>query len=146
MPLSDHYKTHNTMSFNPEKLLHDVTQFIQTEASTETVVGKPFELGHFSCVPVIRIGIGFGTGGGEGNDPKKGSGEGGGAGAGVGIEPIGFLVTHNDEISFVHTTKAKGLSAAFEKVPDLLDRYLEQQKAKENAGKTASPKAENSPA
>lgn len=119
------------MSFQHEKLLHDVTQFIQQEASTETVVGKPFTLGAFTCVPVIRVGMGFGTGGGEGNDPKKGSGEGGGAGAGVGIEPIGFLVTQGEEISFVHTSKARGLSAAFEKVPDLLDRYLQQREKEE---------------
>ena len=130
------------MSFNTEKLLHDVTEFIQTEASTETVVGKPFTLGTFTCVPVIRVGMGFGTGGGEGNDPKKGSGEGGGAGAGVGIEPIGFLVTHNDEISFVHTTKARGLSAAFEKVPALLERYMEQQNAEKAAKKTEEPVTE----
>jgi uncharacterized spore protein YtfJ len=122
------------MNMDYEKLLLDVTEFIRSEASTETVVGKSFELGKYTCVPVIRVGMGFGTGGGEGTDPKKGSGQGGGAGAGVGIEPIGFLVTHGEEIAFVHTSKATGLSAAFEKVPDLIDHYL-QQRAQENPAK-----------
>ena len=45
-----------------------------------------------------------------------------GAGAGVGIEPIGFLVTKGDEISFIETGKSHGLSAAFEKVPDLIEK------------------------
>ncbi len=54
-----------------------------------------------------------------------------GAGAGVGIEPIGFLVTKGDEISFLEAGKAHGLAAAFEKVPDLIDKYVETIKKKD---------------
>ena len=73
---------------------------MKTEAKTETVVGEPFELGAFKCVPVIKVGMGFGSGGGEGTEAKTRRGEGLGAGAGMGIEPIGFLVTKGEEISF----------------------------------------------
>lgn len=114
------------MSF--EALLDRVTQFIQAEAKTETVIGDPFQLGEFSCIPVIRLGMGFGTGGGEGEAPKQGHGEGGGAGAGMGIEPIGFLVARGDDISFVSTKTNKGLAAAFEKVPELLAAFLDERK------------------
>ena len=94
------------------------------------MVGKAFQLGEYSCIPVIRVGMGFGTGGGEGDAPKQGHGTGGGAGVGMGIEPIGFLVSRGEQISFISTKTNKGLAAAFEKVPDLIGKFMEnQQKA-----------------
>ena len=112
------------MEMNFEELLGKITEFIQSEAKTETVIGSQFELGTFTCVPVMRVGLGFGSGGGTGNAPKSGKGEGGGAGAGMGLEPIGFLVTKDDQISFIEVGKSKGISAAFERVPDLLEKML----------------------
>ncbi|MCB0535290.1 MAG: GerW family sporulation protein [Lewinellaceae bacterium] len=121
------------MKTNFEDVLTRLSDFFKQEANTETVVGKEFKLGEFTCVPVIRLGLGFGYGGGEGEAPQQGKGEGGGAGAGLGIEPMGFLVTRNGEISFVPSKVSHGLSAAFEKVPDLLSQYLEKQKAEKEA-------------
>lgn len=108
-----------------EELLDHVTDFIRTEAKTETVVGQPFTLGEFNCIPVVRVGLGFGTGGGEGDDVKKAHGEGGGAGGGLGIEPIGFLVSRGKDIQFIATKGHRGLDVAFEKVPELISKYLE---------------------
>ncbi len=122
------------MKANFEEVLVRVTEFLKTEARTETVVGKEFKLGEFTCVPVIRIGLGFGYGGGEGGDNKHGHGEGSGAGAGIGIEPLGFLVTKGGEISFVPSKTSQGFSAAIEKMPDVLEKFLENSKAKETAG------------
>ncbi|MBT8311017.1 MAG: sporulation protein [Flavobacteriaceae bacterium] len=99
---------------------------MKEEANTDTVVGKQFDLGEFKCVPVIKVGMGFGSGGGEGMQPKSGKGQGAGAGAGVGIEPIGFLVTRGDQISFLESGKTHGLAAAFEKVPDLIESIAEK--------------------
>lgn len=117
-----------------QDLLGQITDFMKTEAKTETVVGNAFQLGEFSCIPVIRVGMGFGTGSGEGDAPdNQGHGAGGGAGAGMGIEPIGFLVSRGDQISFISTKTTKGLGAAFEKVPDLIGKFLETQNQKEKA-------------
>lgn len=113
------------MELHLEELLEKITDFMKTEASTETVVGKEFQLGEFKCVPVIKVGMGFGSGGGEGTETKGKKGEGVGAGAGMGIEPIGFLATKGDEISFIEAGKAHGLSAAFEKVPELIEKIVE---------------------
>lgn len=110
------------MEMNFETMLQRLTEFIQKEAKTETIVGEPFQLGEFTCVPVIRLGMGFGSGGGTGDSAKTGKGEGGGAGAGMGLDPIGFLVTRNSEISFISTHQSKGMSAVFEKVPELLEK------------------------
>lgn len=115
------------MKTNFDDVLSKVTQFLQGEAKTETVIGKEFKLGEFTCVPVIRVGLGFGYGGGEGGDAKQGRGEGSGAGAGMGVQPIGFLVTRGSDISFIPAQNSKGLTAAFEKVPDLIEKYLEKQ-------------------
>ena len=119
------------MELKFQEMISQITTFMKSEAKTQTVIGEPFELGEFSCIPVIRVGMGFGTGGGEGDAPKEGHGEGAGVGAGMGIEPIGFLVSRDDKISFVNTKTNQGLSAAFEKVPDLIEKFMNTRKMKE---------------
>jgi uncharacterized spore protein YtfJ len=116
------------MDLHFDELLGKITDFIKSEAKTETVVGEQFELGQFKCVPVIKVGMGFGSGGGEGAETKtkERKGQGVGAGAGVGIEPIGFLVTKEEEISFIEAGKIHGLAAAFEKVPDLIEKIVKK--------------------
>lgn len=114
------------MKVNVEEMLPQITDFLKAEANTHTVIGDPFQLGEFTCIPVVRLGMGFGSGVGEGEAPKQGHGEGGGGGAGLGIEPIGFLVSRGNEISFVSTRTNRGLAAAFEKVPDLIEKFLKQ--------------------
>jgi uncharacterized spore protein YtfJ len=72
--------------------------------------------------------MGFGSAGGEGDAAKSGKGQGGGTAAGIGIDPIGFLVTNGKEISFVSTHQSKTLSTIFEKVPDLIKKFMEKEK------------------
>lgn len=119
------------MDLHFEELLNKVTDFIKSEAKTDTIIGEPFQLGEFKCVPVIKVGMGFGSGGGEGVEGKGRKGEGAGAGAGIGIQPIGFLVTKGDEISFLEAGKTHGLAAAFEKVPDLIEKIVSERNKEE---------------
>lgn len=119
------------MELHFEELLSKITDFIKSEAKTETVVGNQFELGEFKCVPVIKVGMGFGSGGGEGYEEKKGKGQGAGAGAGVGIEPIGFLVSKGEEISFLAAGKTHGLASIFERVPDLIEKMIDRKPMEE---------------
>lgn len=119
------------MNLHFEELLGQITDFIKSEAKTETVVGEQFELGAFKCVPVIKVGLGFGSGGGEGVETKSKKSEGMGAGAGIGIQPIGFLVTKDDQISFLEAGKTHGLAAAFEKVPDLIEKIYDKKSKEE---------------
>ncbi len=119
------------MELHFEDLLGKITDFMKSEAKTETVIGEQFELGEFKCVPVIKVGMGFGSGAGEGFETKGRKGQGAGAGGGVGIEPIGFLVSKGEEISFLAAGKTHGLAAAFEKVPDLIEKIaLNKQREK----------------
>jgi uncharacterized spore protein YtfJ len=119
------------MNNNLNELLGKLTDFLKNEVKTETVIGEQFQLGEFKCVPVIGLGLGFGAGGGEGKglNPKKGEGSGVGGGAGIGMGPLGFLVTHHDQIQFIPTRQSTGLSAAFEKLPDLMEKYIEKNKS-----------------
>lgn len=114
-------------------ILSQITDLIKNETKTETIVGQSFQLGDFTCVPVIRMGVGLGAGGGEGSEKSKGSGAGGGAGAGFGVEPMGFLVSKGDQIQFLPTQHSKGISAAFEQIPDLMNRFMNM---RENDKKT----------
>jgi uncharacterized spore protein YtfJ len=124
------------MAINFDEQVQKLTDFLRTEAKTESVVGQPFQLGEFTCVPVIKFGIGLGYGGGEGKGDQqgkaKGEGTGGGAGGGVGVEPIGFLVARHDQLSFVPTHTRKGMSAVFEKLPDMLEKFMDK-KGREKA-------------
>ena len=121
------------MKMQFDDLLVKVTDFIRTEAKTETVVGQQFQLGEFNCVPVIKVTMGFGSGSGEGDDLKKTHNEGGVAGAGVTVDPIGFLVAKGENITFMAAGKTKGLAAAFEKVPEMIEKYMEMKKEHEYA-------------
>ena len=126
------------MEFNLEEMLNKVLEQLKSVAKTETVMGEPFKLGEFTCVPVIKIGMGFGSGGGGGEDSTNKSGKGGGAGAGIGLEPIGFLVTKGDEISMISVSRSKGMQSIFEKVPDLIDKFINLKKDKDKETKSKS--------
>ncbi|PBQ30557.1 sporulation protein [Sphingobacteriaceae bacterium] len=122
---------------NLDEVLSKVTEFLKSEAKTETIIGEQFKLGEFTCVPVMSVGIGFGGGSGEGKGNAKNQAEGEGTGvggaAGLGMGPVGFLVTHGNEIQFVPARANKGLSAAFEKIPGLLEKLFDQKKKTEHA-------------
>jgi uncharacterized spore protein YtfJ len=122
---------------NLNEILAKITDFLKSEAKTETIIGQQFKLGEFTCVPVMSIGLGFGSGGGEGKGKgnAKGMGEGEGTGvgggAGIGMGPVGFLVTKGSEIEFIPTRSSKGLSATFEKLPGLIEKFLDRAKKEE---------------
>lgn len=129
------------MEANFENLLDKVSGHVKDLAQSKTIIGEEFTLGEFTCKPVVKLGVGFGSGGGEGEDPKSnGKGKGTGAGAGVGIAPVGFLISKGDEISFVPTDQKKGLSAIFDKVPDLMEKIMEMKQAKEKEEEKKSEK------
>jgi uncharacterized spore protein YtfJ len=122
---------------NLNEMLSKMTEFLKSEGKTETVIGQQFQLGAFTCVPVMSVCIGLGAGGGEGKGNAKGSSEGegtgAGGGAGIGMAPMGFLVANGSEIQFIPTRSSKGLSAIFEKAPELIEKLMDKSKEKETA-------------
>jgi uncharacterized spore protein YtfJ len=125
------------MESNVDILLDKISEHVREMTKTETVLGEEFQLGTYTCKPVIRIGVGFGSAGGSGDHPKgKGTGNGEGAGAGVGVTPVGFLVTKGDEIQFIPTDKGKGLSALINKMPDVVEKVFEMKEKQEKREET----------
>jgi uncharacterized spore protein YtfJ len=122
---------------NLNEMLGKLTEFLKSEVKTDTIIGQQFQLGAFTCVPVMSVGIGFGTGGGEGKGNSKtmgeGEGFGSGGGAGIGMGPVGFLVANGNDIQFISTRSNKGFGAFLEKAPDLMEKFFDKNKEKENA-------------
>ncbi|MBS1530592.1 MAG: GerW family sporulation protein [Bacteroidetes bacterium] len=122
---------------NLDEMLGKLTEFLRTEAKTETVIGQQFQLGSFTCVPVISVGLGLGSGAGEGkgkgNAKNTGEGEGFGAmgAAGIGLGPVGFLAVNGDNIQFISTRPAKGFGALVEKAPDIMEKIFDKTKEKQ---------------
>jgi uncharacterized spore protein YtfJ len=117
---------------NLNDVLGKVTEFLKSEAKTETIIGEPFKLGDFTCVPVMSLGIGFGGGSGDSKGNEKGSPERSGIGvggaAGMGMGPVGFLVSNKDQIQFISTKSSQGLSAAIDKLPGLIEKFITRKK------------------
>jgi uncharacterized spore protein YtfJ len=103
-----------------ENITKTITDTLKDVAKTETVIGKPFQLGDFQVVPVMKVSMGFGTGGGAGDSTKEGKGSGAGGGGGINIEPLAFLVAYGNEVDLLNLGKGKGLEAIFECMPTVI--------------------------
>jgi uncharacterized spore protein YtfJ len=115
---------------NLNDVLGKITEFLKSEAKTETIIGQQFKLGEFTCVPIMSVGLGFGGGGGEGKGGAKQAAEGEGTGSagagGMGLSPIGFLATRGSEIQFISAQASKGLNSVFEKLPGMIEKYFDK--------------------
>lgn len=121
---------------NLNELLSKLTEFLKAEVKTGTIIGEQFQLGSYTCVPVMAVGFGLGSGGGEGKGKPngkaaEGEGSGAGGGAGAGLGPVGFLVTNDKEIQFIPVRSNHGLAALFEKAPEIVGKILDKDKKKE---------------
>lgn len=121
------------METNFENVFNKVSEDVKELIKTDTIIGEEFTMGDYTCKPVIKVGVGFGTGTGNGKGHKyKGNveGEHAGAGAGIGIAPVGFLATKGDEITFIPANNKNGLSSVLEKIPDLMEKFMEMKEKK----------------
>ena len=101
------------MATSLESLVERVLGELHHIVQTQTVVGEPVSAGPVTLIPVSKISMGFGAGGGDG---KQHAGTGGGAS----VEPIGFIVVHEDGKVEMMTLKEKEVSwgQLVEMVPD----------------------------
>lgn len=128
-----------------DDMMNGIAEFLQREAKTETIIGQQFQLGEYTCVPVMSVALGFGGGGGEGKSDNKaagGEGVGAGGGGGLGMGPVGFLVTRGDKIEFVSSKGNRGLSGAFEKIPDLVTKVMDYKKSEKQDKPEKTEKAD----
>ncbi len=116
-----------------DELISTLMKELHKISRTESVVGRPLEVGETHVVPICDLSIGFGTvgGGGKGGLLAKrkvaGDGDAGGAGGGIGITPVGFVVVGPDgraNLQSLRHRRASALTKAVDLIPKLADQVL----------------------
>ena len=115
------------MSENLKSLLSSIIGELRKIATTETVVGKPIELGNKKVIPISKILVGFGVGGGEGKSKRKEEGFGGAGGGGARVEPTGFIVIDGEKVSFL-PAKPGRIDEIIELIPDVINKVVDRKK------------------
>jgi uncharacterized spore protein YtfJ len=109
-----------------ESIIKTLLDELKTIARTETVIGKEFQAGEFTLIPVSRVTLGVGAGGGSGALRAETNQEGGGGGGGVKIDPIAFIAIKGGEISFHGIRKGGTLERVFERIPEMAEKIMEK--------------------
>ncbi len=115
------------MNLGFEDLTTKVLEQLKTIAKSETVIGQHFNIGDFTCVPVVKINLGFGSGGGSGEAQKQGKGSGSGIGGGINIVPVAFLVAKGDTIQLLSIGKNTIIESVMENLPDIIEKFKNKQ-------------------
>jgi uncharacterized spore protein YtfJ len=109
-----------------ESIIKTLLDELKTIARTETVIGKEFQAGEFTLIPISRVILGVGAGGGSGDFKAETKREGGGGGGGVKIDPIAFIAIKGGEISFHGIRKGGTLERLFERIPEMAEKIMEK--------------------
>lgn len=98
---------------------------IKEMTDVNTTIGDPITTPNGTTViPISRVSCGFAAGGSD-LPSKAQPGElfGGGTGAGIRIDPIAFLVIHNDNVRVMQIEPYfSSTDRALEKVPEVVDK------------------------
>ncbi len=105
-----------------EAMFNSMFEKLEKFLKTETVVGKPFEIGNVTFVPIISVSFGLGGGGGEGKDAKGNDGGGSGGGLGCKMSPNAVLVVKNEEVSMIPLNNKGSLEKIIEMVPEIVNK------------------------
>ena len=115
-------------------ILNDAMQNLKQAIDVNTIVGKPV-LGEdgTTIIPVSKMYVGIVSGGGDMADfRQKNTCDNypfaGGTGAGFTVSPIGFLITKNNEVTFINTETDKSGEKLIEMVNKTLKIVLENLK------------------
>ena len=113
---------------------------IKSLVDVNTVVGEPITTTYGTIIiPVSKVSMGFASGGvdyfGKNNTPEnKAQSFGGGGGTGVSVQPLGFLVVHQDgSVDMLNVAYPTGpasapdlietISALIEKSPEIVKQF-----------------------
>lgn len=84
---------------------------LQRMIEANTIIGNPLEYNNCIIIPISSLKMGFISGGSDINDKNNNIEPlfGGGTGGGVSINPVGFLVINNSDISFISIDNDKNI-------------------------------------
>jgi uncharacterized spore protein YtfJ len=106
--------------------------------TTESVVGKPIQMGDATIVPFVDISFGFGTGSRGNNGETKG-----GAGGGK-VTPTAVLIMKGERIELFSIKNAAPNSAVdriLNLVPEIVSHFTEKKNKKEEVREAAMTEA-----
>lgn len=109
-----------------ESIIKTLLEELKNIARTETVIGKEFQAGEFTLIPVSRVTLGASAGGCSGGLRPETKREGGGGGGGVKIDPIAFIAIKGGEISFHGIRKGGTLERVLERIPEIAEKIMEK--------------------
>lgn len=90
--------------------------------TTETVIGKPIEVGNITLIPVIGVSFGAGNGINAKKDEKGNDGQAGGAGAGGKISPTAIIVINNGDVSVLPLSGRNTMDKVAELIPQIITK------------------------
>ena len=131
-----------------EKAMENIKKMVEVN----TIIGEAVETPNGTVIiPVTKVSCGFAAGGTQGeplnaNTPiplneqaeVKNTSFGGGSGGGVMVQPVGFLIIHNDDIRF----QVVDHSAIFDRLLDQVPEFIKQIKGKKEASQESEPVTE----
>ena len=113
-----------------ESLIKTLLEEFKSISRTETIIGKDFQAGECTLIPISRVTLGIGAGGGSGDMRSESKGEGGAGGGGIRIEPIAFVVVRDGDVSFHGIKKGGTIEAVFERIPEMAERIIRKREEK----------------
>ncbi|HAV10297.1 MAG TPA: sporulation protein YtfJ [Dehalococcoidia bacterium] len=118
-----------------ERLVKTTLGEIEKVLGSKTVVGEPITIDGTTLIPLLSVGFGFGAGGGGSNksDSKSNDGMGEGTGGAAGVKPIAMIVIDKDGVRIepIKTGVASALDKFTEKMPDLMEKFMNKWAEKE---------------
>ena len=107
-----------------EDLLTSATSKLKGMVDANVVVGDAIESENVKIIPLSKVSVGFVAGGGEYDKQKQDEDFpfAGGSGAGYSVQPVGYLVICDKEVSFTKIIPEGPLEKAFDVLPLIVDK------------------------
>ena len=109
-----------------ESLMKTAMESIKGMIDVNTVVGEAVNTPDGgTIIPISRVSFGFAAGGGEywsRVSDAVGHPFGGGSGAGVTVHPVGFLVSHGDNVRLLAVDHGDVFDSLVNNVPQIIDQ------------------------
>ena len=135
---------------NPlSELMKTTMDHVKTMADANTIIGTPIQAEGVTLIPVSKMSIGVGGGGTEYTTKQSPSQNfGGGSAASAKLEPVAFLVVHEDgsvKLLPIVPPPATTVDRVIETVPEVVDKvtgFIEKQQDKKAQKEIAEDFAE----
>ena len=106
------------------QIMESTIEKIRDLANSETVIGKPIEIGENTVIiPVSKLSLGFASGGSD--FPSKNPKDlfGGGGGAGVTVTPKAILIVENGNVRLLQLAKdGEAIDRLVNMIPDAVNQ------------------------